>query len=69
VAQWVHINYPRHKIKIKIAKIAFLAVLRIQIRKIHIFLGFPDPDPLLRVTDPDPSIIKHKLKTLIPTVL
>jgi hypothetical protein len=31
----------------------------------------PDPDPLVRGTDPDPSIIKqeNKIKTLIPTVL
>jgi hypothetical protein len=37
------------------------------------FLGDPDPDPLVRDTDPDPdlSIIKTKLvrKTLIPAVL
>ncbi len=38
------------------------------------FFGFPDPDPLVRCTDPtpdqDPSIIKQKLvrKTLIFTV-
>jgi hypothetical protein len=24
------------------------------------FLGLPDPDPLIRGTDPDPSIIKQK---------
>jgi hypothetical protein len=39
----------------------FEAVLRIRIRK---FLGLPDPDPLVRCTDPDPapepSIIKQK---------
>ncbi len=36
-------------------------VLRIQIRS-HMFLGLPDPDPLVRGTDPDPdpSTIKHK---------
>ncbi len=29
-----------------------------------------DPDPLVKGTDPDPSIIKQKVrKTLIPTVL
>jgi hypothetical protein len=35
------------------------------------FLGLPDPDPVVRGTDPDPSIIKQKQsrKTLIPTVL
>ncbi len=24
------------------------------------FLGLPDPDPFVRVTDPEPSIIKQK---------
>jgi hypothetical protein len=35
------------------------------------FLGILDPDPLVRGTDPDPSVIKQKWleKTLIPTVL
>jgi hypothetical protein len=52
----------------------FVAVLRIRIRQISMFLGLldPDPDPLVRGTDPDPSIIKQKKivsKTLIPTVL
>ncbi len=45
--------------------------------RIHIFLGLPDPDPLVRgmdpdpALDPDPSIIMQKLvrKTLIPTIL
>jgi hypothetical protein len=32
-------------------------VLRIRIR---MFLGLPDPDPLVRGTDPDPSITKQK---------
>jgi hypothetical protein len=34
-------------------------------------MGLPDPDPLVRGTDPDPSIIKKKyfLKTSIPIVL
>ncbi len=37
-------------------------VLRIRIRRIRMFLGLldPDPDPLVRCTDPDPSIIKQK---------
>ncbi len=37
----------------------FKAVLRIQI---HMFLGIPDPDPLVRGVDPDPdpSIIMQK---------
>ncbi len=34
------------------------------------FLGLPDPDLLIRDTDPDSSVIKQKIvrKTLIPTV-
>ncbi len=42
---------------VKICMVHFIAVFRI--RK---FLGLPDPDPLVRVTDPDPdsSIIKLK---------
>jgi hypothetical protein len=36
-------------------------VLRIWIYRIHMFLGLPDPqpDPLVRGKDPDPSIIKQ----------
>jgi hypothetical protein len=36
------------------------------------FLGVPDPDPLVRGTDPDPALehqAKIVRKTLIPTVL
>ncbi len=36
------------------------AVLRIRIRRLHMFLGLPDPDPLVRDTAPDPSIMKQK---------
>ncbi len=33
------------------------------------FLGFPDPDPLVKDMDPDPSIIKeNSKKTFIPFV-
>ncbi len=49
-----------------------LPVLRIRIRihRIHMFLGHPDPDPLVRgmdpdpdpALDPDPSIIVQKSK-------
>ncbi len=38
-------------------------VLRIRLRiRIHMFLGLPDLDPLVRGMDPDPDpcIIKHK---------
>jgi hypothetical protein len=52
------------------------AVLRIRIwiRRIHMFLSLPDPDPLVRYMDldpdPVPSIIKQiERKTVIPTVL
>ncbi len=36
--------------------------IRIRIHRIHMFLGLPDPDPLVRGMDPDPdpSIIKQK---------
>jgi hypothetical protein len=39
--------------------------------RIRMFLALLDPDPAVRGTDPDPSIIKQKIvrKTLIPTVL
>ncbi len=33
----------------------FLPVLRIRIYRIHMFLGLPDPDPLVRGMDPDPD--------------
>ncbi len=35
-------------------------VLRIPIRRIHMFLGLPDPDPLVGDMDPDPPNIKQK---------
>jgi hypothetical protein len=31
-------------------------VLRIRIHRIHVFLGLPDPDPLVRGMDPDPTL-------------
>jgi hypothetical protein len=31
-----------------------------RIPRIHMFLGLPDLDPLVRGMDPDPSIIKQK---------
>jgi hypothetical protein len=39
-----------------------LAVLRIRIQRIHMFLCHPDPDPLVRGMDPapDPSIVMQK---------
>jgi hypothetical protein len=42
----------------------YLPLLRIRIRRIHMFLGLLDPwpAPLVRGMDPDPSIIKQKLK-------
>jgi hypothetical protein len=41
-------------VKRGIDRLASEAVLRI---RIHVFLGLPDPDPLVRGMDPDPSII------------
>jgi hypothetical protein len=42
----------------------FQAVSRIRIHRIHMFLGLPDPDPLVKGMDPnpapDPSNIKQK---------
>jgi hypothetical protein len=32
------------------------------------FLGLPDPDPLVRGTDPDPSIFKQKKKLVRKTL-
>ncbi len=32
-----------------------MPVLRIRIHRIHMFLGLPDPDPLVRGMDPDPA--------------
>jgi hypothetical protein len=37
------------------------AVLRIRLRRIHMFLGLPDLDPLGRESDPDPTIVKQKM--------
>jgi hypothetical protein len=45
--------------------ITFYAVLRIRILRVHIFLGLPDPDPLVRETEPDPSIIKQKYQNFM----
>jgi hypothetical protein len=39
-------------------KVMFKTVLRIRIHRIHMFLGLPDPDPLVRGMDPDPSIMQ-----------
>ena len=44
----------------------YFPVLRIRIHRIHMFLGLPAPDPLVRgmdpdpAADPDPSIILQK---------
>ncbi len=40
-----------------ISFLGFFPVFRIRIHQIHMFLGLPDPDPLVRGGDPDPSII------------
>jgi len=61
-------NYFQRSYRRALVSLFHLAVLRIRIRRILMFLSYPDPkpDPLVRDTDPDPSIIKQKL---IPTVL
>jgi hypothetical protein len=33
---------------------------RTPVFRIHMFLSLPDPDPLVKDIDPDPSIIKQK---------
>jgi hypothetical protein len=43
------------------------SVIRIRIRRIHTFLGTLDPDPLARVTNPNPSIIKQNSKKNLDT--
>jgi hypothetical protein len=60
--------------QIRIRKLLLQTVKKAVFRiRIHMFLGLPDPDPLVRVMDPDPSIlplsIKNSKKNLIPTVL
>jgi hypothetical protein len=43
--------------KIRAKKKTFQAVLRIRIRRIHMFLGFLDPDPsIIKRPDPDPLV-------------
>jgi hypothetical protein len=51
-AHWQHVPY------------APVAVLRIRIHRIRMFLGLTDAEPLVRGTDtdPDPSIIKQKMQ-------
>jgi hypothetical protein len=39
--------------------------IRIPIHRVHMFLGFLDPDPLVRGMDPDPSIIKRIIKKTV----
>jgi hypothetical protein len=52
-------QYPKNTKKSK--KSSLQAVLRIRIRSILMFqLELPDPDQLVRETNPDPSIIKQK---------
>jgi hypothetical protein len=47
----------------------FAAVLRIRVRRIHMFLGQLDPVLLVRGTDPAPDpFINKQNSTFIPTV-
>jgi hypothetical protein len=47
--------------------------LEIFVRRIPMFLGLPDPDPLVQGTDPDPSKsnkqknLQQKIKFLLPS--
>jgi hypothetical protein len=45
-------NKPNKK---QIRSLLIKPVLRIRIHRIHMFLGLPDPDPLVRGMDPDPA--------------
>ncbi len=58
VGYCIHIVQRRKKDKLKFLPTSQETVLRIRIR---MFLGLPDSDPLVRGTDPDPSIIKQNL--------
>jgi hypothetical protein len=60
-----------HNIRIQDYFYQYLSYLQCCRSRILLFLGLPDPDPLVRGTDPDPFIIKQKKvrKTLIPIVL
>ncbi len=65
------------KLKVSAFLYWLLPVFQICIHWIHMFLGLPDPDPLVRGMDqapdpdPEPSITQAKIvrKTLIPTDL
>jgi hypothetical protein len=50
------------RIRIRNTASMYYAMLGIRIRRIRMFLGLPDPDTLVRGTDPapDPSFIKLK---------
>jgi hypothetical protein len=54
----------RIPIRIQIHRIQIhrIQIHRIQIHRIHMFLGLPDPNPLVTGVDPDPNppIIKQK---------
>ncbi len=38
--------------------------IRIRIRRNHMFVGLPDPDSLVRDTNPDPSSSKNSKKNI-----
>jgi hypothetical protein len=44
-----------HAVYELITCIQYYSVLGIRIRRIRMFLGLPDPDPLVRGADPDPD--------------
>jgi hypothetical protein len=62
---WFYQTYLVARTFLFVSQMYIKSVLRIRIRRIHMFSGplNPDPDPLVRddlAPDPDPSIIKKK---------
>jgi hypothetical protein len=61
-ARWQYLQNAEHMIKIKamaahgVINLKAGLWIRIRIHRIHMFLGLPDPDPLIRGMDPDPAL-------------
>jgi hypothetical protein len=66
--EWGKMDWSGSWSLVTIFVVLYPPVLRIRIHRIHVFLGLPDPDPLVRAmypdpdfaVDPDPSIIMQK---------
>jgi hypothetical protein len=54
------VNLVLSVLRIRIRRIHIFWASRIRNRRINMFLGLPDPDPLVRDMDLDPSISKQK---------